>query len=107
MGRLGLPELLVILAIIIVIFGANRLPGLGRGIGDAIRGFKEEGKIGPDLTHVVSRLSIGAGRLPNSRGNRAGWITDAPTLKPGVYMPRFALPPEDLQALLDYIDKLQ
>ena len=41
MGRLGLPELLVILAIIIVIFGANRLPGLGRGIGDAIRGFKE------------------------------------------------------------------
>jgi sec-independent protein translocase protein TatA len=41
MGRLGLPELLVILAIIVVIFGANRLPGLGRGIGDAIRGFKE------------------------------------------------------------------
>ena len=41
MGRLGMPELLVILAIIIVIFGANRLPGLGRGIGDAIRGFKE------------------------------------------------------------------
>ena len=41
MGRLGMPELLVILAIIIVIFGANRLPGLGRGIGDAIRGFKD------------------------------------------------------------------
>ena len=41
MGRLGLPELLIILAIIIVIFGANRLPGLGRGIGDAIRGFKD------------------------------------------------------------------
>jgi Sec-independent protein translocase protein TatA len=35
MGRLGLPELLVILAIIVI--GANRLPGLGRGIGDAIR----------------------------------------------------------------------
>ena len=41
MGRLGLPELLVILAIVVVIFGANRLPGLGRGIGDAIRGFKD------------------------------------------------------------------
>jgi sec-independent protein translocase protein TatA len=41
MGRLGMPELLIILAIVIVIFGANRLPGLGRGIGDAIRGFKE------------------------------------------------------------------
>ena len=35
-----MPELLVILAIIII-FGANRLPGLGRGIGDAIRGFKD------------------------------------------------------------------
>jgi sec-independent protein translocase protein TatA len=41
MGRIGLPELLIILAIIIVIFGANRLPGLGKGIGSAIRNFKE------------------------------------------------------------------
>ena len=44
MGRLGLPELLVILAIIIVIFGANRLPGLGRGIGSAIKNFRDEFK---------------------------------------------------------------
>jgi sec-independent protein translocase protein TatA len=41
MGRIGLPELLIILAIIVVIFGANRLPGLGKGIGSAIRNFKE------------------------------------------------------------------
>lgn len=41
MGRLGLPELLVILAIIVIIFGASRLPGLGRGIGGAIKNFKE------------------------------------------------------------------
>ena len=41
MGSLGLPELLVILAIVVVIFGANRLPGLGRGIGDAIKNFKD------------------------------------------------------------------
>lgn len=39
--KLGLPELLVILAIIIIIFGANRLPGLGKGIGSAIRNFKD------------------------------------------------------------------
>ena len=39
--RLGMPELLIILAIIIVIFGANRLPGLGKGIGSAIRNFKD------------------------------------------------------------------
>jgi sec-independent protein translocase protein TatA len=41
MGRIGLPVLLIVLAIIIVIFGANRLPGLGKGIGSAIRNFKE------------------------------------------------------------------
>jgi sec-independent protein translocase protein TatA len=41
MGSIGVPELLIILAIIIIIFGANRLPGLGRGIGSAIKNFKE------------------------------------------------------------------
>jgi sec-independent protein translocase protein TatA len=41
MGRIGLPELMVILVIVIVIFGANRLPQLGKGIGSAIRNFKE------------------------------------------------------------------
>jgi sec-independent protein translocase protein TatA len=46
MGRIGMPELLIILAIVIVIFGANRLPGLGRGIGSAIKNFKDE--MGPD-----------------------------------------------------------
>jgi sec-independent protein translocase protein TatA len=38
--RLGFAELMVILAIVVIIFGANRLPQLGRGIGSAIRNFK-------------------------------------------------------------------
>jgi sec-independent protein translocase protein TatA len=41
MGKLGIPELLIILVIIILIFGANRLPEIGRGIGKGIRNFKE------------------------------------------------------------------
>ena len=41
MGRIGLPELLIILVIVILIFGANRLPELGRGIGKGIRNFKD------------------------------------------------------------------
>jgi sec-independent protein translocase protein TatA len=41
MGRLGIPELLIILTIIILIFGANRLPEIGRGIGMGIRTFKD------------------------------------------------------------------
>jgi sec-independent protein translocase protein TatA len=40
--NLGMPELLVILVIIVLIFGANRLAGLGKGLGQAIRGFKDE-----------------------------------------------------------------
>ena len=39
--RIGFPEMVVILAILLLIFGANRLPELGRGVGKAIRGFKE------------------------------------------------------------------
>ena len=41
MGSLGVPELLIILAIIVVIFGANRLPGRGTGICSAIKIFKD------------------------------------------------------------------
>src|ERR1044072_9491602 len=41
MGRIGLPELLIILVIVVLIFGANRLPELGRGIGKGIKNFKD------------------------------------------------------------------
>ena len=46
MGKLGIPELMIILVIIIIIFGANRLPEIGRGIGRGIRNFKDATKDG-------------------------------------------------------------
>jgi len=46
--RLGMPELLVILFLVILIFGANRLPELGRGIGKGIRNFKDATRDGLD-----------------------------------------------------------
>ena len=46
MGSLGFPELVIILIIIIMIFGANRLPEIGRGIGKGIRNFKESTREG-------------------------------------------------------------
>ena len=46
MGNLGIPELIIILIIIIMIFGANRLPEIGRGIGKGIRNFKDATKEG-------------------------------------------------------------
>jgi sec-independent protein translocase protein TatA len=48
MGSLGLPEMLVILLIIILIFGASRLPDIGRGIGKGIRNFKDAMREGRD-----------------------------------------------------------
>jgi sec-independent protein translocase protein TatA len=44
MTRIGLPEMLVILVILILIFGANRLPEIGRGIGRGIKNFKDANK---------------------------------------------------------------
>jgi sec-independent protein translocase protein TatA len=46
--KVGLPELLIILLIVVLIFGANRLPELGRGIGRGIRNFKDATKSDPD-----------------------------------------------------------
>lgn len=39
--RLGFQELLIVLAIVLVIFGASRLPALGKGLGEGIRNFKK------------------------------------------------------------------
>ncbi len=46
--NVGLPELILILAIVLLVLGANRLPELGRGLGKAIRGFKEATKDDPN-----------------------------------------------------------
>jgi sec-independent protein translocase protein TatA len=52
MFGLGIQELLVILVIVLLIFGVNRLPELGSGLGKAIRGFKDSlaGKDAIDVT---------------------------------------------------------
>jgi len=52
MFGLGLPELLIILVIILLVFGANRLGDIGSGLGKAIRGFKDSvtGKDAIDVT---------------------------------------------------------
>ena len=41
MGNLGAPELLLILAIVVILFGAGKLPQLGKGLGEGIRNFKQ------------------------------------------------------------------
>lgn len=55
-----------------------------------------------------SRLSLGAGILPNDTEAFLRWLVRTETIKPGVHMPAFGmLPSEDLQALAVYLDALQ
>lgn len=54
-----------------------------------IAGTEANGLAGPDLTHVGSRLSLGAGILPNHRGTMIGWIADSQSIKPGNRMPSY------------------
>jgi cytochrome c oxidase subunit 2 len=63
--------------------------------------------VGPNLTHLASRHTIGAGTLLNTRGNLAGWVVDPQTLKPGVRMPSNAIAPKDLRNLIDYLETLK
>ena len=46
-GKLGVPELLIILCIALLFFGPGKLSGLGKGLGEAIRGFKDAVKDEP------------------------------------------------------------
>ncbi|MET0311218.1 MAG: c-type cytochrome, partial [Burkholderiaceae bacterium] len=52
-----------------------------------VRGVSEEGRLGPDLTHVGSRLQLGAGTVANSPEAMARWIAHVQELKPGARMP--------------------
>lgn len=72
-----------------------------------IRGTSASGVIGPDLTHIASRSMLGAGAVPNTPGNMAGWVIDSQSIKPGNLMPPIYLESADLQALLAYLETLQ
>lgn len=80
----------------------------GCGACHTIRGSGADGVVGPDLTHVGSRRSLGAGVLPNETEAFRRWIGHTEQVKPGVIMPSFdMLPPEDLRALAAYLDALR
>lgn len=72
-----------------------------------IRGTTATGEVAPDLTHLAIRETIGAGVLLNTRQDLARWVTNAQTAKPGAVMPPTELSPEDLQAVLDYLQSLE
>jgi cytochrome c oxidase subunit II len=72
----------------------------------ALRGTAAVGDLGPDLTHFAARATIGAGVLPNTRGNLAGWVANAQAVKPGALMPPSVIEADELHHLLDYLESL-
>ncbi|WP_448190842.1 cytochrome c oxidase subunit II [Azospirillum sp. sgz301742] len=72
-----------------------------------IGGTDAGGRTAPDLTHVGSRRTLAAGMLPNERGFLAAWIADPQGIKPGNHMPATGLEPQDLQAVVSYLESLK
>jgi cytochrome c oxidase subunit II len=87
--------------------GRELFVDLGCGACHAVRGVSEA-RLGPDLTLVGARRTIGAGTLPGGAGNIAGWIASAQHLKPGNAMPSYdQLQGSQLLALTAYMESLK
>jgi cytochrome c oxidase subunit 2 len=88
--------------------GSELFQSNGCGACHAVRGTPADGVIGPDLTHVGGRLSIGAGILPTEPEPLRRWIARSEAIKPGVHMPAFGMLPDDeLRALAAYLHDLK
>lgn len=73
-----------------------------------IRGTPSNGTIGPDLTHLGSRIGIAADTLPNDPESLARWIRETQHIKPGNRMPPFRIFSEDeLASLATYLASLE
>ncbi len=69
----------------------------------AVAGTAANGQFGPDLTHLMSRATIGAGAAPNIRDHLRVWIRNPDDLKHGVLMPAMQIDDEYLDQLVAYL----
>jgi cytochrome c oxidase subunit 2 len=72
-----------------------------------VRGTPADGDVGPDLTHLASRSTIGAVTLDNGPAGLAKWITDNQDVKPGNDMPDFPYSGRTLEDLVSYLSSLR
>jgi cytochrome c oxidase subunit II len=72
-----------------------------------VRGTAAGGTRGPDLTHVASRRTLGAGTHANSPANLARWATDPQAMKPGNRMPPTDLSDAEARAVVAYLESLE
>ncbi len=73
----------------------------------SIRGTTAGGRMGPDLTHVASRSTLAAGTLPINDDTLTRWITNPQAIKPGTRMPSLSFEPQDLAAIVAYMEQLK
>ncbi|MEH2535449.1 cytochrome c oxidase subunit 2 [Bradyrhizobium sp. AZCC 1588] len=80
----------------------------GCGACHTVRGTAAAGSVGPDLTHIGARRSVGIDTLPLTRENLMRFIVDGQHVKPGNLMPEFrVLQPQQLEALVSYLLSLK
>jgi cytochrome c oxidase subunit 2 len=74
-----------------------------------VRGVSEESRLGPDLTHVGSRLHLGAGTVPNEPAQLAAWVAHTQQMKPGTRMPSSGerIADADLQSIAAWLTQLK
>ncbi len=71
-----------------------------------VRGTDAAGRFGPDLTHFMSRVTLGSGVAVNDREHLIEWITSPDHLKPGVLMPAMQMEREQIAELATYLESL-
>jgi cytochrome c oxidase subunit II len=76
------------------------------GVCHAVNGTQAGGRVGPDLTHLMSRGAIAANTLPNTIGYLAGWIANPQAMKPGNLMPTLTLSGRELTDIRSYLETL-
>jgi cytochrome c oxidase subunit 2 len=72
-----------------------------------VRGTPANGVFGPDLTHLMSRATLGAGVAPNTPENLRAWVNDPASLKPGALMPAMKVSGDELDQLVAYLATLR
>jgi len=72
-----------------------------------IRGTTSVGQAGPDLTHLMSRDTLGSGAVPNTPENLLKWVRNPDTFKPGTRMPASDVTDEELSQIVDYLMTLR
>jgi cytochrome c oxidase subunit 2 len=72
-----------------------------------VAGTVADGRFGPDLTHIMSRDTIGSGAAPNTFENLVLWIRNPDALKPGSRMPPMELGDQDIRAVAAYLATLR